>query len=76
MSIFSGGGLPVGSICLIGQDTYNSFTDIVTRCFLAEGIVHKHALFVADLTESKEHLLKVPRPTLGHIFTKPLNSSI
>lgn len=33
---FIGGGLPVGSVVLIGQDKHNSFADIVTRCFLGK----------------------------------------
>lgn len=55
----SGGGLPVGSVCLIGQDKYNSYTDIITRCFIAEGIAHKHAIYIADLNEDIEHLTRV-----------------
>jgi len=33
---FIGGGLPVGSVILIGQDKHNSFADIITRCFLGK----------------------------------------
>ena len=35
---FIGGGLPVGSVILIGQDKNNSFADIITRCFLGRHI--------------------------------------
>ena len=56
---FIGGGLPVGGICLIGQDRDNNYADIVTRCFIAEGITHKHSIYVANLNEDKESLLQV-----------------
>ena len=54
-----GGGLPVGSVCLVGQDSLNQHSDVVTRCFLAEGVLHKHALYVADLGESEASLFSV-----------------
>ncbi|CAF0709642.1 unnamed protein product [Brachionus calyciflorus] len=58
IDFFIGGGLPVGGICLIGQDNKNYYSDIVTRCFIAEGVVHKHAIYVADLIEEKEKLFE------------------
>jgi hypothetical protein len=56
---FIGGGLPVGGVCLIGQDQLNFYTDIISRCFIAEGVTYKHSIFVADLTEEKRHLFQV-----------------
>ena len=56
---FIGGGLPVGSVILIGQDKHNSYSDIVARCFIAEGVVHKHSVYVADPTEDIQHLKQV-----------------
>jgi hypothetical protein len=56
---FIGGGLPVGSLCLIGQDTYNSFSDIIVRSFIAEGIVHRHSIYVADPNENENHFFQV-----------------
>ena len=55
----SGGGLPVGSVCLVGQDKFNTYTDIISRCYVAEGLVHKHHIYVADLNEDITHLLQV-----------------
>ena len=51
----------MGSVCLIAQDQYNTYTDIIARCFLAEGITHKHSVYVADLEEDFKHLLQVIR---------------
>ena len=56
---FIGGGLPVGGVCLIGQDRDNNYADIVNRCFIAEGITHKHSIYVANLNETKESLFQV-----------------
>lgn len=46
----------MGSVCLIGQDKFNTYSDIIYRCFIAEGITHKHFVFVADLEEDLSHL--------------------
>ena len=56
---FIGGGLPIGGVCLIGQDRDNHYADIVNRCFIAEGITHKHSIYVANLNEDKESFFKV-----------------
>jgi hypothetical protein len=56
---FIGGGLPVGSVVLIGQDKHNSFSDIISRCFIAEGVTHKHSIYVADPNEDIKHLIQV-----------------
>ena len=69
IDFFLGGGLPVGSICLIGEDKHNSYADIVTRCFLAEGVTHKHSLFVATTNETRDELFK-RIPSVNRIETK------
>lgn len=47
-SIFPGGGLPIGSIMLIEEDKIGRYAKYLSKLFLAEGTVHKHALFVAN----------------------------
>lgn len=47
--ILSGGGLPIGSILLIEEDKFVRYSDYLTKYFLAEGVVHKHAIFVGSL---------------------------
>ena len=54
-----GGGLAAGSICLVSQDKHNSYSEIISRCYLAEGIYHKHAIYIADLNEDLNSLKKV-----------------
>lgn len=46
--ISTGGGLPIGSILLIEEDKIGRYAKYLTKLFLAEGTVHKHALFVAN----------------------------
>jgi elongator complex protein 4 len=67
---FIGGGLPVGGVCLIGQDQLNFYTDIISRCFIAEGVTYKHSIFVADLTEDKNHLFQVISYFLVYLSSK------
>jgi hypothetical protein len=43
----------------VGEDRKASYTDVLTRCFIAEGVCHKHSIFVADLSEDKEKLFQV-----------------
>ncbi|XP_025832304.1 elongator complex protein 4-like [Agrilus planipennis] len=43
-----GGGLPVGSVVLIEEDSGGSYSRVMLRYFLAEGVVHKHAVFVGS----------------------------
>lgn len=45
----AGGGLPVGSILLMEEDKIGRYAKCLTKLFLAEGSVHKHAMFVANL---------------------------
>ncbi|XP_058800743.1 elongator complex protein 4 isoform X2 [Phymastichus coffea] len=44
---FIGGGLPIGSILLIEEDTYSTYSKVMYKYFIAEGIVNNHLVFVA-----------------------------
>jgi hypothetical protein len=56
---FIGGGLPVGSVCIVGEDTMGYYSDIVCRCFVADGVLNKHELFIADPLIDVNNLLQV-----------------
>lgn len=45
---FIGGGLPIGSVILIEEDKIGRYAKYLSKLFMAEGTVHKHALFLAD----------------------------
>lgn len=66
--LITGGGLPVGGVCLVGQDTKSTFTDVLKRCFIAEGVFHKHSIYIADLNESSDRLLNVSRYSHLNIY--------
>lgn len=56
-----GGGLPIGSLLLIEEDTYNNYANVMFKYFLAEGAVSSHALFVASQdTKPKQLITKLP----------------
>lgn len=41
--------MPIGSILLIEEDKMVRYSEYLTKFFLAEGVVHKHDLFLASL---------------------------
>nr|CAG4641916.1 EOG090X0ALT [Eurycercus lamellatus] len=64
MIFFSDGGLPLGSLCLIEEDVYGSYARIVTKYFLAEGVLKKNFLLSASLNESPWDLVNsLPSPS-------------
>ncbi|XP_071831244.1 elongator complex protein 4-like isoform X2 [Apostichopus japonicus] len=61
-----GGGIPVGSVILIEEDTYGHHAHLLLRYFLAEGIMTDHQLFLASANEDPEKILKnLPYPVEG-----------
>ncbi|XP_072171722.1 elongator complex protein 4-like [Diadema setosum] len=58
-----GGGLAVGTVLLVEEDTFGSYASLLLRYFLAEGIMSGHGLMVASAEEQPKKLLKrLPRP--------------
>jgi hypothetical protein len=41
----------------------NYYANVITRCFVAEGVSHKHGLFLADLIDGEERYLQVSQMT-------------
>nr|XP_056707911.1 elongator complex protein 4 [Euleptes europaea] len=61
-----GGGLAVGTLLLIEEDTYGIYSNILFKHFLAEGIVCGHNLFIASAKEEPADILKeLPSPFLN-----------
>lgn len=52
-----GGGLPIGSLLLIEEDKFVTYSKALARYFLAEGIVHKHELFVVNLDDEPQEFV-------------------
>ncbi|XP_019557494.3 elongator complex protein 4 [Aedes albopictus] len=58
-----GGGFPIGSIIAIEEDKYANYSRVLTKYFLAEGLVNSHSTFVASLEEDPVQLMKkLPTP--------------
>ncbi|XP_061513084.1 elongator complex protein 4 [Anopheles gambiae] len=58
-----GGGFPIGSIIGIGEDKHGNYARVLSKYFLAEGIVNKHPLVVATMDEDATQLInKLPTP--------------
>lgn len=53
----SGGGLPIGSVLLIEEDKFVTYSKALARYFLAEGTVHKHELFVVNLDDEPQEFV-------------------
>ncbi|CAG9563593.1 unnamed protein product [Danaus chrysippus] len=58
-----GGGLPVGSIFAVEEDVLGSYSRVLSKYFLAEGVVCKHSLFVASADENPKLIIQeLPTP--------------
>ncbi|XP_060897821.1 elongator complex protein 4 isoform X2 [Labrus mixtus] len=62
-----GGGLAVGTVLLI-EDRYDSYSRMIFKYFLAEGVVCRHELFVAAAQDNPDDILQeLPAPILDDI---------
>nr|CAG4641079.1 EOG090X0ALT [Eulimnadia texana] len=52
------GGLPLGSLCVIEEDKHGSYSKILMKCFLAEGVVHKNHILAASCDENTTDIIK------------------
>uniref|UniRef100_A0A672FKW5 Elongator complex protein 4 n=1 Tax=Salarias fasciatus TaxID=181472 RepID=A0A672FKW5_SALFA len=63
-----GGGLAVGTVLLIEEDRYDSYSRMILKYFLAEGVVCQHKLFVASAQDNPEDILQeLPSPILDDV---------
>ncbi|CAH1285118.1 unnamed protein product [Diabrotica balteata] len=53
-----GGGIPVGTVVLIEEDFHGSYSKIVLKYFLAEGIVSNHSTLVASQDVNPSNIIK------------------
>ncbi|XP_072448692.1 elongator complex protein 4 isoform X1 [Chiloscyllium punctatum] len=64
-----GGGLAVGTLLLIEEDSYESYSRMLLKYFLAEGIVSGHSLFIASAKDHPEEILQeLPAPLLDDVI--------
>ncbi|XP_052372074.1 elongator complex protein 4 isoform X1 [Oncorhynchus keta] len=63
-----GGGLAVGTLLLIEEDRYDSYSRMLLKYFLAEGVVCGHELYVASALDHPNDILQeLPAPILDDI---------
>lgn len=67
-----GGGLPTSGIFLVEEDYLGSYGRVLTKYFLAEGIVCKHNLFIASADENPEEIVK----ELPQVCTLPSDDKV
>ncbi|CAG5854611.1 unnamed protein product [Menidia menidia] len=69
-----GGGLAVGTVLLIEEDRYDSYSRMILKYFLAEGVVCRHELFVAAAQDNPDDILQeLPSPILDDVaIPKPM----
>ncbi|XP_055380816.1 elongator complex protein 4 [Condylostylus longicornis] len=61
-----GGGLPVGSVLLIEEDRFSTYSKVMGKYFLAEGIYSEQPIFYATLDDNPSDLLKkLPKPVVN-----------
>lgn len=71
-----GGGLAVGTVLLIEEDKYNTYSPLLFKYFLAEGIVNGHTLLVASAKEKPADILQeLPAPQLDDNGKKELDDA-
>uniref|UniRef100_A0A3Q0RBQ9 Elongator complex protein 4 n=1 Tax=Amphilophus citrinellus TaxID=61819 RepID=A0A3Q0RBQ9_AMPCI len=63
-----GGGLAVGTVLLIEEDRFDSYSRMILKYFLAEGVVCRHELFVAAAQDNPDDILQeLPAPILDDV---------
>ncbi|XP_051885337.1 elongator complex protein 4 [Pristis pectinata] len=64
-----GGGLAVGTLILVEEDKYESYSQMLLKYFVAEGIVCGHSLFIASAKDHPEEILQeLPAPLLDDVI--------
>ncbi|GFX95271.1 elongator complex protein 4 [Trichonephila clavipes] len=58
LDFFIGGGLAVGTVCLIEEDCHNTYSNILVKYFLTEGVANNHRLFLSSGDKLSKNILK------------------
>lgn len=48
LDVVCGGGLVLGSVVVVYEDSYSHYTDHLVKTYLGEGIVNEHKLLIVD----------------------------
>lgn len=58
-ALISGGGIAVGSCLLVDEDRFNTYTSLVMKYYIAEGVTNNHKLFIASANQPPADILQV-----------------
>ncbi|XP_073514183.1 elongator complex protein 4 isoform X1 [Phyllobates terribilis] len=65
-----GGGLAVGTLLLIEEDTYSTYSNLLLKYFLAEGVISGHEVFIASASDVPCKIIQdLPAPLTDEIPT-------
>uniref|UniRef100_A0A8C1YXS3 Elongator complex protein 4 n=1 Tax=Cyprinus carpio TaxID=7962 RepID=A0A8C1YXS3_CYPCA len=63
-----GGGLAVGTLLLVEEDRYDSYSRMLLKYFLAEGVVCGHELFLASARDHPDDIMQeLPSPIVDDV---------
>ncbi|XP_042615485.1 LOW QUALITY PROTEIN: elongator complex protein 4-like [Cyprinus carpio] len=63
-----GGGLAVGTLLLVEEDRYDSYSRMLLKYFLAEGVVCGHELFLASARDLPDDIMQeLPSPIVDDV---------
>ncbi|XP_073693456.1 elongator complex protein 4 [Garra rufa] len=63
-----GGGLAVGTLLLVEEDRYDSYSRMLLKYFLAEGVVCGHELFLASARDHPDEIMQeLPSPIVDDV---------
>ncbi|XP_055028593.2 elongator complex protein 4 [Misgurnus anguillicaudatus] len=71
-----GGGLAVGSLLLVEEDRYDSYSRTLLKYFLAEGVVCGHELFLASARDHPDEIMQeLPSPIMDDVGGVKMNDA-
>ncbi|CAM4517731.1 unnamed protein product [Leuciscus chuanchicus] len=66
-----GGGLAVGTLLLVEEDRYDSYSRMLLKYFLAEGVVCGHELFLASARDHPDEIMQeLPSPIMDEVASQ------
>ncbi|KAG1959446.1 elongator complex protein 4 [Pimephales promelas] len=69
-----GGGLAVGTLLLVEEDRYDSYSRMLLKYFLAEGVVCGHELFLASARDHPDEIMQeLPSPIMDEVASLKTN---
>ncbi|XP_056382620.1 elongator complex protein 4 isoform X2 [Hyla sarda] len=72
-----GGGLAVGTLLLIEEDTYSTYSNLLLRYFLAEGVISGHEVFIASAIDIPQKIFKdLPAPLPDEIQAQDSKTNV